>query len=94
MPPHIANFVAGMITMGYIVAGGFFLRFWRRSGDALFAVFAISFWLMALNQAIVALARIPREEQSPAYLLRLAAFLLIIFAIWRKNRDSGPRPKK
>lgn len=86
------NFVFGVITMGYVVAGLFFAKFWRRSRDPLFAIFAVAFWLLALNQAIVAVLDVPREEQSWAYLLRLAAFILIIVAIVYKNASrSGPR---
>jgi heme A synthase len=89
----MTNFVFGIITMGYVVAGLFFAKFWRRSRDPLFAIFAVAFWLLALNQAIVAVLDVPREEQSWAYLLRLAAFILIIVAIVYKNAASrsGPR---
>ena len=86
------DYIAGLITMGYLVAGLFFLRFWRRTHDGLFLVFAIAFWLMATNAALVVLGGIPREEQSWIYLLRLAAFVLIIVAIVRKNwRSSAGR---
>lgn len=78
-------FVSGLITAGYTVAGVFFLSFWRRTKDSLFAVFAVAFWLMALNQALPVVLGIPREEQGGIYLLRAAAFTLIILAILRKN---------
>lgn len=81
----MANFVFGLITMGYIVAGLFFAKFWHRSRDPLFAIFAVAFWLLAANQAIVAVIAVPREEQSWTYLLRLAAFVLIAIAIIHKN---------
>jgi hypothetical protein len=81
----IFQFVSGAITIGYVIAGLFFLRFWTRTRDGLFGAFALAFWLLALNQALVALAGIPREEHSWIYLLRLAAFTLIIIAIVRKN---------
>ena len=87
----MANFVFGIITMGYVVAGLFFAKFWRRSRDPLFAIFAVAFWLLALNQAIVAVLDVPREEQSWAYLLRLAAFILIIVAIVYKNAARPSR---
>lgn len=41
------EFVSGLITMGFVVAGLFFLRFWRRAGDRLFAAFAVAFWMLA-----------------------------------------------
>jgi hypothetical protein len=79
------DFISGIITMGYLIAGVFFLRFWARTGDLLFMIFASAFWLLALNQAVLAVEDIPREEQSWVYLLRLAAFVLIIVAIVSKN---------
>jgi hypothetical protein len=79
------EFLAGVIATGYFIAGVFFLRFWTRTRDRLFAIFAFAFWLLAANQALVALAGVPREEQSWIYLLRLAAFALIIAGIVAKN---------
>jgi hypothetical protein len=79
------NFTFGLITMGYLVAGVFFAKFWSRTRDPLFATFALAFWLLAINQAIPALISVPREEQSWTYLLRLAAFILISAAILYKN---------
>lgn len=79
-------FLSGLITMGFLIAGLFFIRFWKRTGDFLFGAFAAAFWLLALNQALLALSDLPLEERSSIYLLRLAAFLLIIGAIVLKNR--------
>lgn len=78
-------FVSGVITMGLLVAGLFFLRFWLRTGDRLFAAFAAAFGLLAVNQALAYLVDLGREEVGWAWLLRLAAFLLIIAAIVGKN---------
>jgi hypothetical protein len=87
MAPTLANaFLNGVIAAGYAVAGLFFLRFFGRTRDFLFAAFAAAFALMALNQALVGLLNVPREEQSPFYFLRLVAFLLIIAAVLWKNR--------
>lgn len=80
-----AAFINGLITMGFLVAGVFFLRFWRRTRDGLFLTFAVAFWLLALNAALVILLGLPREELRYVYLLRLGAFLLIILAVLRKN---------
>jgi hypothetical protein len=38
---------------------------------------------------VLALANIPTEERGSIYLLRLAAFLLILVAIYRKNRQTA-----
>ena len=81
-----SQFVSGLIAMGFLVAGLMFLRFWTRTKDKLFAAFAAAFVLLALNQALVALIDVPREERSWIYLLRVAAFMLIIAAVVAKNR--------
>lgn len=80
-----ADFFSGMIATGFAVCAVFFLRFWRRTRDSLFLVFSIAFLLLALNQALTTLLGLPLEERSWLYLLRLAAFLIIIVAIVRKN---------
>ena len=45
----VPAFVSGLIAMAYAVAGVFFLRFWRRTRDSLFAAFGLAFWLFAAN---------------------------------------------
>ena len=81
-------FLGGLVTMGFVVAGLFFLRFWKRTRDRLFLAFAFAFWLLGLNQALLTLTDIPVEERSWLFLLRLAAFSLILISIWRKNRRT------
>ena len=80
------DFLSGSITIGFLVAGLFFLRFWRRTHDGLFLAFAVAFALLGLGQAVQALANIPQEERSYLFLIRLAAFTIILIAIVRKNR--------
>lgn len=84
----VFDFLSGAITMGFLVAGFFFLRFWKRTRDSLFLAFAAAFWLLGLGQALLAFTEIPVEERSWLYLLRLAAFSLILASIWRKNRSA------
>jgi hypothetical protein len=82
------DFLAGAIMFGFLVAALFFLRFWRRTGDGLFLAFAIAFALLGVGQAVQALANIPQEERSYIFLIRLAAFTIIIAAVVRKNRAA------
>lgn len=82
------DFLSGAITMGFLVAGFFFLRFWKRTHDSLFLAFAAAFWLLGLGQALLTFTEFPVEERSWLYLLRLAAFSLILVSIWRKNRRA------
>jgi hypothetical protein len=79
-------FVSGLITMGFLISGLFFVRYWVRTRDMLFAAFAAAFWLLGANQTLLALSNLPVEERSWIYLLRLAAFVIIITAIAFKNR--------
>ena len=81
-------FLSGAITLGFAFAGLFFLRFWKRTRDLLFLAFALAFWLLGLQQAVLAFSSIPVEERSWLYLLRLAAFSLILLAIGYKNRSA------
>ncbi|HVL79176.1 MAG TPA: DUF5985 family protein [Sphingomicrobium sp.] len=83
------DFLSGAVTLGFLVISLFFLRFWRRTRDELFVFFSAAFCLLAIAQASLALAAIPVEERSWVYILRLAAFVLILFAIFRKNRASA-----
>jgi hypothetical protein len=75
----------GMTTMGFLVAAMFFVRFWRRTGDPLFATFAVAFVLLALNQALLGISEVSDEFRALLYLPRLAAFSLLIVAIVWKN---------
>lgn len=86
----LLDFLSGAIAMGFLVCGLFFMRFWSRTRDPLFLSFAIAFWLLSSGQALLALAGIPVEERSWLYLIRLAAFSLIIIAILRKNIGARP----
>jgi hypothetical protein len=89
-----AEFFAGMITMGMLVCAAFFFRFWQRSKDSLFLAFSLAFVLLSLSHALTALLQIPLEERSWLYLLRLAAYALLIFAILHKNVARAPRSKR
>jgi hypothetical protein len=81
----LVAFMSGAVCLGYLVAALFFLKFWRRTRDGLFAAFAAAFVLLAANQAVPVLFGIPDEALGGVYLLRLAGFLLIILAVLRKN---------
>ncbi|HET7316399.1 MAG TPA: DUF5985 family protein [Sphingomicrobium sp.] len=84
----VYDFLSGAVAFGFALAGLYFIRFWSRVRDPLFLWFAIAFSLLGLGQAVLALAGVPLEERSSVYLIRLLAFSLIIFAIFRKNRAS------
>jgi hypothetical protein len=82
------DFMSGAVTMGFGVAGLFFMRFWWRTRDGLFAAFAVAFWLLGIGQALLTFTAVPVEERSWLFLLRLAAFSLILLSVAIKNRSS------
>jgi hypothetical protein len=87
----VNDFLAGAIVMGFAVAALMFLKFWKRTREGLFLAFSGSFLLLGVTQALLTLGSFQDEERSWLYLLRLAAFLLILFAMWWQNRRRGVR---
>ena len=83
------DFLSGAVAFGFLVCGLFFLRYWYRARDGLFLAFALAFALLGVGQSVLALADIPTEERGAIYLFRLTAFMLILSAIYRKNRVSA-----
>ncbi len=59
--------LAGAVTVGYLVAAGFFLRYWRKTAERLFFLFAVSFVLLALNRALRTADRFLSYSCSPGY---------------------------
>lgn len=80
------TFLSGAIITCYLVAGLFFLRFWRETRDRLFVLFALAFWLLGVNQFGFVLAEEGSGARGYFYLVRLLAFILILFGIADKNR--------
>jgi hypothetical protein len=79
------EFFAGMATMGFLLAGLFFFRFYARTRDPLFSQFGFAFCLLAANQAVITLSGFPPNELGWAYALRVMAFAMLIYGIVRKN---------
>lgn len=86
------EFLSGMISGGYLIAGLFFFRFWKRTGDVLFATFGVSFVLFAVSQGALLLTDSPREDRGWIYLFRLAGFVLLLGAIiWKNMSRRSPQ---
>jgi len=83
----MGQLTAGAIAMGFGVAGLFFLRSWRRTGDRLFALFALAFLVLAANRVGLAGYGVYWTGRGDnLYWVRLFAFGLILLAILDKNR--------
>ena len=85
------EFMSGAVTMGYLVAAGFFARFWRQTTDRLFFAFAVAFVLLALNQGLAQWIGAADERVGYTYLLRVLGFVLILAAIVDKNLRYGAK---
>lgn len=81
-------FTTGMIAMACGVAALFFLRFWKRTHDRLFLIFAIAFCVMGVTR--ITLMNLPKPDAYTgyAYGFRFATYLLILAAIFDKNRPK------
>ena len=93
MSAILVDFLAGAVTLGFFVAAGFFLRFWRRTRDRLFLAFSAAFMLLAVNQALAAFLGAGDELTPYTYLLRVLGFMLILYAVIAKNVTSSRRPR-
>ena len=87
------EFLSGAVTLGFLVAAGFFARFWRQTFDRLFLAFAAAFVLLALNQALAQWLGAADERVAYTYLLRVLGFILILAAILDKNLRQKERKR-
>lgn len=78
--------LSGALAALSLVAALGFRRFAKRSGDHFFDYFAVAFLLLGVNGVALGLATPNAEGSLPLYGLRLAAFAVILVAIWDKNR--------
>lgn len=75
----------GVIATSSIMAGIFFLKFWKRTRDFLFLAFAIAFIIEGLDRACVVMVARPNEGSPWIYLVHLLASGFLLFAIVKKN---------
>ncbi len=78
--------MAGMIAMADFVIAAYFTKFWRRTRDRLFALFALAFAILGAQRLVLGALLVWGEHNPALYSLRLLAFVLIIAAIVDKNR--------
>lgn len=76
----------GVVLMGCIIVGLFFLRFWRDSRDRFFALFALAFWALGISYIQIDIVTAASDWRPYVFIIRLIAFALILVAIAVKNR--------
>lgn len=85
-PLAIYHLISGAVMLACLVVALFFYRFWKKTHDRLFGLFALSFVVMGAERLVLVFYETPNEASPFVYLLRLSAFLIIIAAIVDKNR--------
>ncbi len=83
----MADTLMGAVAMASFVAALFFVKFWRRTQDRFFLLFACAFGLDCATRVALGMSEISDEQQPYYYVARLITFSLILFAIIDKNRD-------
>lgn len=76
----------GATAMGCLALAVFFLRFWVRSRDRLFAIFSGAFVVFAINRVLIVTLASSQETDVLIYGVRALAFGLLMLAILDKNR--------
>ena len=82
---HVADILAGAAVMASLTVAGFFAKFWRRTRDSLFLLFAAAFTIDALARLALSAVQLSDTAEPIYYLPRLVMFGLIAIAIARKN---------
>jgi hypothetical protein len=86
----VNQFLLGAIALGSFAVGLFFLRYWKISRDRFFLFLMLSFWIEGGNRTYMAIQQSWNEDSPAHYLVRLVSYLLILLAIWDKNRPGRP----
>ena len=85
----MTDFVLGGSALACFAIALFFLRFWRDTGDRLFAAFAGAFLVFGVNRLILTLTSEDADGRTYSYLLRFLAFMLVVWGIVGKNRAQA-----
>ena len=80
--------IAGASTLAGLTISLFFWRYWKKTGDRLFAYFAVAFLLLGIERLALGIFVQVVEWNIYFYLIRLSAFLLFLYAIVDKNRNG------
>lgn len=81
----------GALSALSVVASVFFVKFWKRTRDPLFAAFAAGFGILAVHWATLGLFNPADEARAYWYMPRFLAFALIVWGIVIKNRTDPLR---
>ena len=82
----MTGLLSGILIAEYAAIALCVAKFWSSSRDRLFLRFSGAFVVLAVQRCAIAMTQEILEQQAPLYLMRFAAFVVIIVAIVDKNR--------
>ena len=96
METIFAEVLSGITMAMFAAVALFFFKFWRASRDRFFLLFSAAFALISgerfcvlfVDTAFQAIRPVPASGDW-TYALRLIAFLMILFAVFDKNRAKN-----
>jgi len=83
------QFLWGALAALSAVAAAFMWKFWRRTREGLFRAMALGFGILGLHWLALGIVNPTSETRHGFYLVRFAAFALIIAGVIGKNRQHS-----
>jgi hypothetical protein len=83
----VRELLSGALAAGFFIVALHFARFWTESRDRLFVFFASAFSLLGISSLTLGLSNPQGDFRVGVYGLRLAAFVIILYGIYDKNRQ-------
>jgi hypothetical protein len=81
----INPFVSGAFVMACLAVALFYVRYWQRTHDRLFAILAMAFVMLSIERFVLGFVPAQVEGRHLIFLLRLAAYATIIAGVVDKN---------
>lgn len=93
---HLGVFLSGFASAAFLASALFFLKFWRASRDPFFLGICSAFALLGIERIVGAAVNAATGNDQEylddvrrwIYLFRLAAFLILLYSIYRRNRGQ------
>jgi len=84
----ISDFLTGANAMASLTIAFFFWRFYQKVNDRFFLFFSMAFLTFVIERIVLIVGQIKSEYFGVVYSIRLIGFVIIIAAIWDKNRKE------
>ena len=89
---HLNPVLSGATAFASLLASLYFLKFWRKTGDTFFLLFAAAFVIDAVARFVLAVVQVTNASEPVYFIPRLITFGLIALSIVGKN--ALPKKRK